>query len=181
MLQHLCGFQLLYYTLSGDRRIAFFSENLEKKDQLSYITGMFFYDNKELGIMFKKICFTLLTAAFFFVPWIWSPARDWAPGSAVLAGIIFSVCWGNPFAGYTSKYTSQLLGATIVGMGFGMNLIEVLRAGGSGFIYTFAGIVLGIGLGTLLGKTLKVSPNTAALISVGTSICGGSEIGRAHV
>ena len=109
-------------------------------------------------VVIKKICFAVLTASFFLVPWLWSPARDWAPGSAVLVGIIFSVCWGNPFARYTSKFTSQLLGATIVGMGFGMNLIEVLRAGGHGFVYTFAGIVLGIGLGMLLGKILKVSP-----------------------
>ena len=96
--------------------------------------------------MFKKTAFIILALAFFIVPWAWSPARDWAPGLAVLAGIIFSVAWGNPFAAYTSKMTSNLLGATIVGMGFGMNLIEVLRSGANGFLYTFIGIALGIDL-----------------------------------
>lgn len=129
--------------------------------------------------MFRKTVFAALALAFFIVPWIWAPARDWAPGIAVLAGIVFSVAWGNPFASYTSKITSNLLGATIVGMGFGMNLIDVLRSGANGFLYTFLGIVLGIGLGMTLGKFLKVSKNAAYLVSVGTSICGGSAIAAA--
>ena len=129
--------------------------------------------------MFRKAVFALLASAFFIVPWIWAPARDWAPGAAVMTGIIFSVFWGNPFAQYTSKMTSNLLGLTIVGMGFGMNLTDVLRAGANGFVYTFIGIALGIGLGMLTGKLLKVSRNTAYLVSVGTSICGGSAIAAA--
>jgi len=129
--------------------------------------------------MIKRICFIVLAAAFFIVPWLWSPARDWAPGIAVLAGIIFAVTWGNPFAQYTSKITSAMLGATIVGMGCGMNLIKVLYAGASGFIYTLIGIVAGIGLGALLGKVLKLPKNATFLVSVGTSICGGSAIAAA--
>ncbi|MBO5765280.1 MAG: putative sulfate exporter family transporter [Lentisphaeria bacterium] len=129
--------------------------------------------------MIKKFLFTALTIAFFAVPWIWSPARDWAPGLAVLAGIVFSVLWGNPFVERTSKYTSNLLGATIVGMGFGMDLVKVLKAGGSGFLYTLTGIIIGITLAALLGKWLKVTKNTSYLIGVGTSICGGSAIAAA--
>lgn len=129
--------------------------------------------------MFKKVFFILLTIAFFAVPWLWEPARNWAPGAAVLFGIIFAVTIGNPFAAYTGKFTSHLLGATIVGMGFGMNLIDVLRAGGHGFIYTFIGIAGGLALGMLLGKFFRVSRNTASLVSVGTSICGGSAIAAA--
>ena len=129
--------------------------------------------------MFKKSAFLLFAAAYFLVPWIWAPARDWAPGLAVLSGILFSVLWGNPFASYTSRITSNLLGATIVGMGFGMNLTEVLLAGGSGFLYTLAGIVLGLSLGMGLGRLLGVSRNAAWLVSVGTSICGGSAIAAA--
>ena len=129
--------------------------------------------------MFKKIVFIILAALFFVVPAIWSPAKDYAPGLAIFLGIIFSVFWGNPYSKYTSKMTSNLLGATIVGMGFGMNLIEVLKAGANGFLYTFIGIVLGIGFGVTLGKLLKVSTNSAYLVSVGTSICGGSAIAAA--
>ena len=129
--------------------------------------------------MVRKVCFIILTVCFFAVPWAYAPARNWAPGIAVLAGIIFSLFCGNPFAAYTSKYTSNLLGATIVGMGFGMNLVKVVKAGANGFAYTFTGIVIGIGMGVLLGKLLKVSKNTSYLVSVGTSICGGSAIAAA--
>ena len=82
----------------------------------------------------KKIIFAAAAIAFFAVPYFFPAAKDWAPGIAVLCGIIFAVTWGNPFAAFTSKITSQLLGATIVGMGCGMNLLAVLRAGAEGII-----------------------------------------------
>lgn len=127
----------------------------------------------------RKTIYLILAAGFFAVPCFWAPARDYAPGLAVITGIIFAVAWGNPFKEYTSKFTSTLLGATIVGMGFGMDLIKVLQAGANGIIYTIIGICAGIGLGVLVGKWLKLSRDTMYLISVGTSICGGSAIAAA--
>ncbi|MBR7156410.1 MAG: putative sulfate exporter family transporter [Lentisphaeria bacterium] len=129
--------------------------------------------------MVKKVCFAAVAAAFFLVPYLLPAAKDWAPGIAVLCGIIFAVSWGNPFAAFTSRITSQLLGATIVGMGCGMNLVAVLRAGAGGIIYTVIGICAGIGLGVFLGKKLNLSKNCMYLLSVGTSICGGSAIAAA--
>ena len=126
-----------------------------------------------------KISFILLCFAFFFVPMFCPQIRNHTPGFAVIIGILFAVFIGNPFVKYTSKITSQLLGAAIVGMGFGMNLIEVLKAGANGFIYTFIGISVGLGLGAFLGKKLSLNKNTTYLISVGTSICGGSAIAAA--
>lgn len=140
---------------------------------------VFSVDMERGTVVFKKIVFILLATAFFVVPWAWAPARNWAPGLAVLAGIVFAVSWGNPFSKFTSKITSTMLGATIVGMGFGMDLIEVLRAGGNGFVYTLAGIAMGIGFGVLFGKMLKLPKNAMYLVSVGTSICGGSAIAAA--
>ena len=78
----------------------------------------------------KKAGYIIVAAAFCAVPYFWAPSRDYAPGLAVVAGIIFSWFAGNPFRSVTSKLTSTLLGATIVGMGCGMDLLEVLRAGG---------------------------------------------------
>ena len=124
----------------------------------------------------KKAGYVIVAAAFCAVPWFWAPARDYAPGLAVVAGIIFSWLIGNPFRSVTGKLTSTLLGATIVGMGCGMNLLEVLQAGGSGFLYTVAGIVISISFGVFLGKRLGLPRDTMYLISIGTSICGGSAI-----
>ena len=69
----------------------------------------------------KQIIFLILAAAFFFVPWIYAPLRNHAPGIAVICGVVFAIAWGNPFEKQTAKLTSPLLGAAIVGMGFGMN------------------------------------------------------------
>jgi uncharacterized membrane protein YadS len=52
-------------------------------------------------------------------------------------------------------------------------------AGANGFLYTLIGIAMGIGLGVFFGKRLKVPRNAAYLVSVGTSICGGSAIAAA--
>lgn len=129
--------------------------------------------------MVKTVFFVLLAAAFFIVPWCCKEARNYAPGLAVVAGVLFSVTLGNPLQKYTGKMTSQMLGATIVGMGCGMNLIEVLRAGANGFLYTAIGITAGIGLGVFVGKRLGLSRESMYLVSVGTSICGGSAIAAA--
>ena len=133
--------------------------------------------------MFKvclhKAVFIAVALAFFIVPWAVPGFRNYAPGIAVIAGIIFAVTVGNPFARFTGKLSSTLLGVAIVGMGCGMNLEKVLAAGAHGFIYTFIGITLGLGLGTLLGKLLKIDKNCSWLVSVGTSICGGSAIAAA--
>lgn len=129
--------------------------------------------------MMKKIIFVVLILCFFLLPWLFPALRDSAPGVAVLSGIIFAVCWGNPFRKLTGKLSSPLLGAAIVGMGFGMNLHKVLQAGADGFLYTFIGIVAGISLGVIIGKCLHLPKNVMYLTGVGTSICGGSAIAAA--
>lgn len=127
----------------------------------------------------RVLLFWSVAVAFGIVPWLWAPARNYAPGLAVISGVFYSVAFGNPSVKLTSKLTSTLLGVAIVGMGFGMNLNDVLRAGGSGIVYTCVGIIVGIGLGVWLGKRFGIERDTMYLISVGTSICGGSAIAAA--
>ena len=69
-----------------------------------------------------------------------------------------------------------LLQASVVGLGFGMDLQQVLRVGRSGFIYTAASISFAMLLGWGLGKLLAVKERISFLTSVGTAICGGSAI-----
>ncbi|MGA2419090.1 MAG: putative sulfate exporter family transporter, partial [Candidatus Acidiferrum sp.] len=68
------------------------------------------------------------------------------------------------------------LQAAVVGLGFGMNLHEVLKAGRSGFFYTAISISFAIALGMALGRLLQVRANSSFLITTGTAICGGSAI-----
>jgi len=101
----------------------------------------------------------------------------WAsPPMALLAGLLFGAVAEHPYPGETRNVSKLLLQASVVGLGFGMNLHEVLSAGRNGFIYTAAGIAFAMILGTALGKLVRVQPRAAFLISTGTAICGGSAI-----
>jgi uncharacterized integral membrane protein (TIGR00698 family) len=82
----------------------------------------------------------------------------------------------HPSPQASAKFSKILLQASVVGLGFGMNLHEVVRAGRSGFVYTLLGISFALLAGMLLGRVLEVPKVSAYLISMGTAICGGSAI-----
>ncbi len=104
-------------------------------------------------------------------------ASGWAsPPLALALGLVFGLLFKNPFAAPAAKYSRILLQASVVGLGFGMNLHEVVRAGRSGFVYTLLGIAFAMTVGMGLGVLLKVQRTAAFLISAGTAICGGSAI-----
>jgi uncharacterized integral membrane protein (TIGR00698 family) len=75
------------------------------------------------------------------------------------------------------KYTSKkLLQHSIILLGFGMNLFQVLKVGGQSLyviVYTLAASFL---TAYIIGKVLKLEGKVTALIGIGTSICGGSAI-----
>jgi uncharacterized integral membrane protein (TIGR00698 family) len=119
----------------------------------------------------------LLVALLSLLPDI--PLLHWhalAPWMALVAGVLLALSLGNPMAAQTRKWTPKLLAWSVVGLGAGMNLREVLKVGLQGFGYTALGIAFALAFGLLLGRQLKVARNTSLLISVGTAICGGSAI-----
>jgi uncharacterized integral membrane protein (TIGR00698 family) len=99
-----------------------------------------------------------------------------SPPIALALGLGFGLGFSNPYARQTRSLSKTLLQASVVGLGFGMNLRDVLRAGSSGFLYTAVGIAVTLVAGVALGRLLKVERTPALLISVGTAICGGSAI-----
>lgn len=98
------------------------------------------------------------------------------PPVALLAGILLAQLTGNPYTQYTAKATHILLQVSVVGLGFGMNAAEALKAGKEGFVWTIASIAITLTAGLLAGRWLKIDRKTAYLISAGTAICGGSAI-----
>ncbi len=118
--------------------------------------------------MFSKILFVtaLLAAASSFV----------SPPAALSLGLVFGLLFPHPFASASRKASKVLLQLSVVGLGFGMNLHEVMRAGESGFMYTLASISFAMVVGSLLGAFFNVQKTSAFLISTGTAICGGSAI-----
>ncbi len=118
--------------------------------------------------MNSKVLFAL-GLFFCLTPWA-------SPPSALLAGLLFGAIATHPYKNESRKLSKILLQSAVVGLGFGMNLQEVVHAGRSGFLYTAISITFAMVLGTLLGRWFRVEQRAAFLISTGTAICGGSAI-----
>jgi uncharacterized integral membrane protein (TIGR00698 family) len=99
-----------------------------------------------------------------------------SPPIALTAGILFGLSFTHPYISESRGIARILLQSSVVALGFGMNLHEVLKAGRSGFIYTALGISFALMVGLALGKLLQVRGNSSFLITTGTAICGGSAI-----
>lgn len=99
-----------------------------------------------------------------------------SPPVALALGLVFGFTFPHPFDQSAKKLSRYLLQASVVGLGFGMNLHDVIRAGRSGFVYTLLGISFAMLAGMALGVLLEMKRTPAFLISTGTAICGGSAI-----
>ncbi len=69
-----------------------------------------------------------------------------------------------------------MLAWSIVGLGAGVNLMTVAKAGANGFVFTIVSLAVTLLLGFFIGRAFKTSREMSALINVGTAICGGSAI-----
>lgn len=115
-----------------------------------------------------RIALFLALILFCITPWA-------SPPIALACGLALALTIGTPFE-KTHKLTKILLQASVVGLGFGMNLREVVAAGRSGFLFTIATIAGTLLLGWLAGRALRIERTIGHLISSGTAICGGSAI-----
>jgi uncharacterized integral membrane protein (TIGR00698 family) len=112
----------------------------------------------------------------FFVGLILAACGVLSPPLALLAGLIVALTLPHPFKAESHHLSKFLLQASVVALGFGMDLHEVIHAGRSGFLYTAISITFAISLGLLLGRVLRVPGKASFLIACGTAICGGSAI-----
>jgi len=99
-----------------------------------------------------------------------------SPPVALALGLVFGFAFPHPFDQSAKKLSRYLLQTSVVGLGFGMNLHDVIRAGRSGFVYTLLSISFAMAAGMGLGALLGMQRTPAFLISTGTAICGGSAI-----
>ena len=112
----------------------------------------------------------------FFIGLILAATGLVSPPIALAGGLIYGFSFLHPFHVEAKKLSKLLLQASVVGLGFGMDLQQVLQAGRSGFIYTAGSISIALLLGWGLGRLLRVKQRISYLISAGTAICGGSAI-----
>jgi uncharacterized integral membrane protein (TIGR00698 family) len=112
----------------------------------------------------------------FFIGLILAASGLISPPFALLGGLIYGLTLTHPFHIESKQLSKFLLQASVVGLGFGMNLHEVVHAGRSGFFYTAVSITTVMLLGLGLGYVIRVSKKSSFLIAAGTAICGGSAI-----
>ncbi len=119
------------------------------------------FSQKQITTIFSIVIFLC------FMPFI-------SPAIALAIGLVLSLIGIKHQS--ISKYTSLSLQASIVLLGFGMNLTHVISASQTGFFITAISVTVVMTIGILIGKFLKVDSKIAVLISSGTAICGGSAI-----
>jgi uncharacterized integral membrane protein (TIGR00698 family) len=117
-----------------------------------------------------------LSKNIFFLALILAASGYISPPIALVGGLVYGLTFTHPFNLEAKKLSKLLLQLSVIGLGFGMDLHQVIEAGRSGFVYTAASILLTLTLGWLLGRFLKVGKRVSYLISAGTAICGGSAI-----
>jgi uncharacterized integral membrane protein (TIGR00698 family) len=118
--------------------------------------------------MWRNALFFLLIL-FILSPW-------GSPALALAAGLIFALAIGSPYPQLSGKPATYLLQASVVLLGFGMNLAAVYKAGRQGILFILSVVFGALALGFLLGKFLQTPKKVTTLISTGTAICGGSAI-----
>lgn len=120
----------------------------------------------------------LVIAAACLTPWtLLVPAiARWQVEAGLLIGIALALA-GVIAAGPRARALSRwLIQVCVVLLGFRMDLGEVARAGISGLAFAAGTIIGTFALGAALARLLRVERTTAALVSTGTAICGGSAI-----
>lgn len=98
------------------------------------------------------------------------------PAIALFMGLALALVAGQAYPKFAKKTSKYLLQASVVGLGFGMNLHESLASGKEGMLFTIVSVAAVMIIGFFVGKWLRVDRKTAYLISSGTAICGGSAI-----
>jgi uncharacterized integral membrane protein (TIGR00698 family) len=122
----------------------------------------------ERSITTREVIF-LLALVFCLSPLI-------SPPVALIMGLVIARFIGHPYLHLNHKATHVLLQASVVGLGFGMNVTSALKAGKQGILFTIVSIIGTILTGFFTGRFLKMEKKTSYLITAGTAICGGSAI-----
>jgi uncharacterized integral membrane protein (TIGR00698 family) len=112
----------------------------------------------------------------FFLCFMIAASGVVSPPVALVGGIAFGLVFAHPYRSESSTLSKLLLQLSVIALGFGMNLHQVIHAGRSGFLYTAISITTAMALGLVIGKLFKVAGKASFLITAGTAICGGSAI-----
>ena len=100
------------------------------------------------------------------------------PVFAILAGMAVTLVLSKkePFTAGITFTSKKILQAAVVFLGFGMNLAEILAKGRQSLPIIVSTIGTSLIIAYILYRALRLRANSAVLVGVGSSICGGSAI-----
>lgn len=131
-----------------------------------------FFKTKSLGLI---VCLAIAIPAWFlgnFFPIIGGPVF------AILAGMLISMFFKptakmDPGIKFTSK---KILQWAVILLGFGLNLNVVIHTGQQSLPIIVCTIGISLIAAYVMQKILKIHPDVAIMVGVGSSICGGSAV-----
>lgn len=132
---------------------------------------------QQLSGMARPLYWVLLVV--MLIPFEYIPGLEFkliSPPVALFTGLVFALLFGTPCPKFNKKLSKYLLQASVVGLGFGMNLQQSLKSGAEGMVFTIVSVIGVMIIGVLLGRYMRLNDKTSYLISSGTAICGGSAI-----
>lgn len=116
----------------------------------------------------RKIIYILLVAGCC-TPYV-------SPPIALFSGLTLALTIDSPFSELNKFVSKYLLQISVVGLGFGMNLLDSVKAGSDGMFFTMFSVVSVLFIGITVGKWFGIAKVPSFLIASGTAICGGSAI-----
>lgn len=124
------------------------------------------------------LCLVLSIPAYFLG--IWLPVVG-GPIFGILLGMVVTLfIKDKTFIQSGMSYTSKkILQYAVILLGFGMNISAVLEKGAQSLPIILVTIGTALITGFIVSKILKIKKNVGILVSVGSSICGGSAIAAA--
>lgn len=124
------------------------------------------------------LCLVLSIPAYFLG--IWLPVVG-GPVFGILLGMVVTLfIKDKTFIQAGMSYTSKkILQYAVILLGFGMNISAVLEKGAQSLPIILITIGTALITGFIVSKILKIKKNVGILVSVGSSICGGSAIAAA--
>lgn len=133
--------------------------------------------NKKLEPIGRPLYWVLLVLMVFPYDLVFGDSYQLVtPPVALFLGLMFAIVFGTPCPKFNKKLSKYLLQASVVGLGFGMNLQKSLQSGADGMLFTIVSVVGVMVIGVLLGRYMRIDAKSSYLISSGTAICGGSAI-----
>lgn len=144
----------------------------DTKECFHYNRGM-----TEIKTIWKGVILSLLIAIPSYILGLEFPIIG-GPVIAIILGMVIAVFFKDqgcfaPGIKFTSK---KILQWAVILLGFGMNLSVVAETGMQSLPIILSTITVSLLTAYLLSKALRIKGNTATLIGVGSSICGGSAI-----